>query len=99
MGRELGLYGRGRAEGLFVESVEIPKELDDLPRVGVRFVLPADFEHLEWLGHGPGDSYPDRRTGPVERWSSTVTDTYVDYVVPQEHGHRIDVRWFELADE
>lgn len=82
----------------FAETVEIPKELDDLPRVGVRFVLPETFEHLEWFGPGPGDSYPDRRTLPVERWATTVTDTYVDHVVPQEHGHRTDVRWFELSD-
>jgi beta-galactosidase len=82
----------------FAETVEIPKELDDLPRVGVRFVLPETFEHLEWFGPGPGDSYPDRRTLPVERWATTVTDTYVDHLVPQEHGHRTDVRWVELSD-
>jgi beta-galactosidase len=82
----------------FAETVEIPKELDDLPRVGVRFVLPETFEHLEWFGPGPGDSYPDRRALPVERWATTVTDTYVDHIVPQEHGHRTDVRWVELSD-
>ena len=82
----------------FTEQVDVPRELDDLPRVGVRFVLPAGLEHLEWFGPGPGDSYPDRREGTVERWATTVTDTYVDFVVPQEHGHRTDVRWFELAE-
>ena len=60
--------------------------------------LPETFEHLEWFGPGPGDSYPDRRALPVERWATTVTDTYVDHIVPQEHGHRTDVRWVELSD-
>jgi len=82
----------------FDETVDVPVELDDLPRVGVRFTVPAGFEHLEWFGPGPGDSYPDRCAAPVERWASTVSDTYVDHVVPQEHGHRHDVRWFGLSD-
>ena len=82
----------------FAERVDAPKDLGDLPRVGVRFVLPAAFEHLEWFGPGPGDSYPDRRAGTIGRWSTTVGDTYVDYVVPQEHGHRTDVRWMLLSD-
>ena len=81
----------------FEESVDVPVEFDDLPRVGVCFELAAGFERLTWFGPGPGDSYPDRRDMSVGRWSTTVTDTYVEFVVPQEHGHRHDVRWFELA--
>ena len=29
-------------------------------RLGLSFTLPGDFQHLEWLGMGPGESYPDR---------------------------------------
>lgn len=81
------------------ERVDIADELTDLPRVGVRFTAPGRLEHLEWFGPGPGDSYPDRRELTVGRWTSTVTDTYVGHIVPQEHGHRTDVRWFALSSE
>lgn len=80
-----------------VERVDVPKEFDDLPRVGVRFAIPASWSHLEWMGPGPGDSYADRRAaGIVGRWATTVPDTFTDFVVPQESGHRADARWFAL---
>ncbi|MEM1011389.1 MAG: beta-galactosidase, partial [Planctomycetota bacterium] len=30
-------------------------------------------------------------------WTSSVTDEYVPYIVPQEHGLKTDVRWGELS--
>jgi beta-galactosidase len=34
----------------------------------------------------------------VDRFSSTVTEQYVPYILPQEHGHRGDVRELSLRD-
>ena len=48
-----GRAPRGRCE-LVDETVRIDRSFRDLPRVGVRFVLPAGFERLTWLGLGPG---------------------------------------------
>ncbi len=31
-------------------------------------------------------------------WADSVRDQYHPFVVPQEHGHHIDARWFELLD-
>jgi beta-galactosidase len=74
--------------------------LDDLPRLGVTLTAPAGFEAVEWLGLGPGDTYCDRnRAGWLGRFAGTVTDQYVDYVVPQEHGNRTGLRWLALASE
>jgi beta-galactosidase len=81
------------------EDIRIPKELDDLPRVGVMFELPSSLEHLIWFGRGPHESYPDRKRGAAfGRYVSTVTDQYVPYVMPQEHGGHSDTRWFALHD-
>ncbi|NLA35065.1 MAG: DUF4981 domain-containing protein [Actinobacteria bacterium] len=80
----------------FTETVTIPEALDDLPRVGVRFDIPRDYDELEWHGPGPEESYPDRTSPLVGRWRRRVAEQYVDYVVPQEHGHHHDVRWFAL---
>jgi len=80
------------------EQIDVPDDWADLPRVGVAFTLPAGFDQLEWAGLGPGDSYPDRRAAARSgRWSSTVGDQYVDYVVPQEHGLHLMTDWFSLS--
>jgi beta-galactosidase len=83
----------------FDEDVRIPPALTDLPRVGMVFDLVPGFEALEWYGRGPHESYPDRKRGAaVGRYTSTVTEQYVPYVVPQEHGGHADTRWFTLAN-
>jgi beta-galactosidase len=33
----------------------------------------------------------------VDLYESTVTDQYVPYIMPQEHGNHTDVRWLSLA--
>jgi beta-galactosidase len=74
-----------------VETIEVPKAWDDLPRIGVRLRLPGRFAHLEWFGLGPHETYPDRRAGGRSgRFDSTIAAQYVPYVVPQEHGHHTD---------
>lgn len=80
----------------FSETIVVPEELDDLPRVGVRFQVPVEFAEVEWFGPGPDESYPDRTTDVVGRWERSVWEQLVDYVVPQEHAHHHDARWFAL---
>jgi len=81
------------------EDVRIPKSIGDLPRIGVEFALAPDLEQLTWFGRGPHESYPDRQRGAaVGRFTSTVTDQYVPYVMPQEHGLHVDTRRFALHD-
>lgn len=77
----------------FHEQVDIPRHLDDLPRVGMSFDLPAPHGRVEWMGPGPHETYPDRHLAQRRRWRSTVDDLYVDLVHPQEHGHRHDTDW------
>jgi beta-galactosidase len=35
----------------------------------------------------------------VDVYHSTVSDQYVPYIMPQEHGHKTDVRWLRLTDQ
>ena len=88
------------AGGLLVENeVRVARELRDLPRVGVVLTLRPGLEQLEWFGAGPWESYPDRLASTVVgRFASTVSDQYVPYILPQEHGHRSDVRALSLTD-
>mgnify|MGYP001033297132 CR=1 FL=1 len=78
-------------------QVKLAEELRDLPRVGVRMSLASDYEQLSWYGYGPEDNYNDRRSGSmIGLYESTVSDQYVPYIMPQEHGHKTGVRWLKL---
>ncbi len=71
--------------------------LPDLPRLGVSLALAEGFKNLEWHGNGPLENYCDRRAGSViSRFNSTVSEEYVPYVMPQEHGNKTEVRSLAL---
>lgn len=92
---------RVRPDGAVVidEELSLPRTLDDLPRIGSRFEVLGDLDALEWYGRGPRETYVDRETAEqLGRWSSSVADQYVPYVLPQEHGNHTDTRWFRLTD-
>jgi beta-galactosidase len=79
---------------------QIDPALPDLPRLGVTLTLPPGQDRLEWLGRGPRETYVDRnRAGWIGRFSGTVADQYVPYVMPQEHGNKTDLRWMALAGD
>ncbi|MBK5288090.1 MAG: beta-galactosidase subunit alpha, partial [Acidimicrobiia bacterium] len=81
------------------EDVTIPDGIDDVPRIGIRWELPAELDQVIWYGLGPGESYPDRRRGAyVGRFSQTTAEQYVPYVMPQEHGGHADTRWGVVHD-
>jgi len=71
----------------------------DVPRLGVRLQLAEGLEPLTWFGHGPHESYVDRKAGAaVGCYQGTVAEQYVPYIVPQEHGNKEAARWFSLCD-
>jgi beta-galactosidase len=83
----------------FTHRFAVAKGLPDLPRLGVEFELPEGFESLEFFGHGPHESYNDRLHGtPVGRFASTVSERYVPYIMPQEHGNIAGLRWLAVRD-
>lgn len=69
-----------------------------LPRIGIRLRLPAGSEQLSWFGRGPGENYPDNKSGcPIGVYHSQVKCQYFPYVVPQETGAHQDVRWLSCG--
>ncbi|MEE8397872.1 MAG: beta-galactosidase domain 4-containing protein, partial [Desulfobacterales bacterium] len=82
---------------LFQESIRIPKALNDLPRLGIVLELLPGFENLEYFARGPHENYRDRNRGArLGRYTDTVTNQYVPYILPQEHGNRSDMHWCAL---
>lgn len=92
-------YQFGQDQTLLVShEFEIAKSLPDLPRIGVRLVLPTEFEVFSWFGRGPHETYNDRQTsGTIAQHSSTVSDQYVPYILPQDHGNLTDIRWLQVG--
>ncbi len=88
--------GRIQVDNIFT----IDKAIPDLPRLGVVLTLRPEFEKLRWYGRGPFENYSDRkRAALVDLYDSTVTDQYIPYIMPQEHGNHTDVRWISLRSK
>lgn len=70
----------------------------DVPRIGVRFRLPAEMNKVQYFGRGPEENYLDRNAGTLVGLYQTTADAmYYPYVRPQENGHHTDTRWVNLA--
>lgn len=74
-------------------------ELPELPRLGLAFCLAPRLSTFAWLGRGPIDSYPDRKTAAtIGRWAGSVAAQYVPYPRPQDSGNKEEVRCLSLTD-
>ena len=70
-----------------------------LPKMGFRFEMPSVMEQFAWFGRGPWDSYRDRKEACLPAvYESTVSDQREDYIMPQEHGTKQEVRWLSLRN-
>ena len=71
-----------------------------VPRIGVRFRLPATMNRVTYFGRGPVENYVDRNSGTmVDVYKTTAEDLYFPYSRPQENGHRTDTRWLTLEQK
>ncbi|MBR1666718.1 MAG: discoidin domain-containing protein [Bacteroidaceae bacterium] len=70
-----------------------------IPKMGFRLEMPEGMEQLSWFGRGPWDNYRDRKEACLPSiYKSTVTDQREDYILPQEHGTKQEVRWIALSN-
>lgn len=75
------------------------KELGDLPEFGIMFKIDADYDHLEWYGNGPAETYIDRKYGAkLGIYQNKVADNMAKYLNPQECGNKTDVRYAKVMD-
>ena len=69
-----------------------------VPRIGIRFRIPAKMNNVTYFGRGPEENYIDRNNGTlVGLYKSTADEMYFPYVRPQENGHHTDTRWIRLT--
>ena len=80
-------------------SYDPVKELGDMPEFGVMFKFSADYDHLEWYGLGPAETYADRCKGArLGVYRNLVKDNMAAYIVPQECGAKTGVRYAKVTD-
>lgn len=73
--------------------------LPDMPEFGMMFQFNADYDNLTWYGMGSEETYADRRHGAkLGIYSNKVADNMAKYLVPQECGNKVGVRYARLVD-
>ncbi|MCR5183356.1 MAG: discoidin domain-containing protein [Opitutales bacterium] len=111
LGRELGgndlefvthqiwtVYPDGSVE--LAANISSNKAEFDLPRLGYKLDVPAEFSTFTYYGRGPWENYKDRKSGSfVGIYSANVADEFIPYTKPQENANHEDVRWCALTDE
>ena len=91
------VYGDGRVKTTL--TYDPVKELGDMPEFGVIFKFNADYDHIEWYGLGPAETYADRKKGAkLGIYENMVKDNIARYMVPQECGAKEEVRWAKVTD-
>ena len=71
----------------------------NVPRIGLRFRMPAAANSVQYYGRGPEENYADRNNGTLLGiYSALADDMKYDYVRPQECGHHTDTRWLAVGN-
>tara|TARA_R100000027_G_scaffold37442_1_gene27532 strand:+ start:6867 stop:10064 length:3198 start_codon:yes stop_codon:yes gene_type:complete len=79
-------------------KISLPATVPELPRIGLQFELPKEFERTRWFGRGPHENYCDRLNGAKVSIHNLPTNEWpTPYPRPQENAHRSDIRWLELS--
>lgn len=71
-----------------------------LPKLGYTINLPERYNQVRWLGRGPDENYPDRKSGsPIGIWNRSVADMVERYPRPMDMANRMDTSWVAVTDE
>lgn len=90
------------ADGALKIEVEWERKgefVPELPRLGMRIILPEDYKNLKYYGRGPWENYSDRKESSfIGLYEQSTDEQLFPYVRPQESGNKCDVRWLELTN-
>ena len=90
------------ADGALKSEVEWERKgefVPELPRLGMRIILPEDYKNFKYYGRGPWENYSDRKESSfIGLYEQSTDEQLFPYVRPQESGNKCDVRWLELTN-
>ena len=73
-------------------------EIGELPEFSTMIVMDSQFENLVWYGRGPEETYLDRNNAKMGLFKKKVADNMARYLVPQECGNKMDVRFAKITN-
>ncbi len=78
---------------------EEAKEKPQMFRFGMQWVMPKDYQTINYYGRGPIENYIDRNNGQkLGIFKQKVADQYWGYIRPQESGNKTDIRYWQMLD-
>ena len=81
-------------------AIRIEKGLPVLPRMGIRMILPAEYDHLRYFAYGPLESYADKHRASLLGWyEDTAKAQYAHPLRPQESGSHCGARSLIIRGE
>ena len=85
-------------------QVELKYSLDEnfssLPRIGFYAELPGDYDLIEYLGYGEGETYIDaHRSADFGYYTTSPTAEFYPYVKPQESGSHYGTRKVQISNQ
>jgi len=81
-------------------DLQVKDGLPNIPKVGLQMGINPSFDQIQYYGLGAMENYPDRAYGFDLGVYAMDIDTFMEpYLVPQENGNRMDVRWFLLQNK
>jgi len=98
--RECSVHYKVTGDGMVRISLMLDAQgLSDMPEFGMMLRMDASFDNVEWYGLGPDETYADRVQGAkLGIYREKVSDAMAEYLVPQECGNKLGVRWAKVTD-
>lgn len=83
----------------FLDVDEAAKEKPQLLRFGMQWVLPEEYNMVQFYGRGPNENYIDRNNSErLGLYTQKVSDQFYGYVRPQENGNKTDIRYWRVLN-
>ncbi|MCG8474332.1 MAG: DUF4981 domain-containing protein [Cytophagales bacterium] len=86
--------------GAVVMATEVNPDpsIKTLPRIGLQLQMPRMYDQISWYG-ASRETYTDRKSDAQIGFNQLEADKmFHKYVVPQESGNRVGVRWASVTD-
>lgn len=84
------------------EKLTVNPEAKDKPqllRYGMQWVMPKEYDTVEFYGRGPNENYIDRNNSElIGHYTQKVADQYWGYIRPQESGNKTDIRYWRVLN-
>ena len=84
------------------EYLDVNEEAKHKPmptRFGMQWVMPKEYDMVNYYGRGPEENYIDRKESQhLGIFTQNVAEQYHAYIRPQESGNHCDVRYWQVLN-